>query len=378
MMGTEIAVLAHAFADPQSSAELNLGGSETWITEFVRLLSGMGFSPVIYQPSAKSWRIGFEQTEVVGSGTLDRGETDRLAHQEIDRRRIGRIVYASSFIGEKHFRPGNVFIQHGIHWDYGQTGNPFVRLRDALARRRARRRDLQMCLRSRLTICVDTNFINCARAEFGPRLNPAQIRYIPNFSVPQDEPLWRDKWRAAEGISVVFARRFESRRGATLFADAVERLLPVLPGLRVTFAGSGSLEGFLREKFRENKCVEIRKVPHADMPELLNKTHIAVVPSLFSEGTAFSCLEAMASGCAVIATEVGGLGNLVIPDYNGLISRPLSDELARAVVSLANDMARAETMALRGYDMACHAFPLSLWRGRMRSALEEAGICSTK
>jgi glycosyltransferase involved in cell wall biosynthesis len=55
-----------------------------------------------------------------------------------------------------------------------------------------------------------------------------------------------------------------------------------------------------------------------DIPEILSKTDIFVMPS-YSEGLSNVIMEAMASGCAVIATEVGGNGFLLQNGVSGLL-----------------------------------------------------------
>ena len=64
---------------------------------------------------------------------------------------------------------------------------------------------------------------------------------------------------------------------------------------------------------------------------------IALCPTVASEGTSLSCLEAMASGNAVIATNVGGLPQLVIDGYNGLLIAPEAGELREAMELLLDD-----------------------------------------
>ena len=58
-----------------------------------------------------------------------------------------------------------------------------------------------------------------------------------------------------------------------------------------------------------------------DKFDLLAQSDIFVLPSYF-EGYPNSLIEAMASNCAVIATNVGSIPDLIINNHNGLIFRP--------------------------------------------------------
>ncbi|WP_420491566.1 glycosyltransferase [Neobacillus drentensis] len=53
--------------------------------------------------------------------------------------------------------------------------------------------------------------------------------------------------------------------------------------------------------------------------------------NLGSEGTSLSLLEAMAAKCAEIATNVGGMTNIILDNYNGLIINPDESELYLAL-----------------------------------------------
>lgn len=64
--------------------------------------------------------------------------------------------------------------------------------------------------------------------------------------------------------------------------------------------------------------------------------HVAVIPTLWSEGTSLACVEAIAAGLPVVVTPVGGLGNLVVPGFNGLIAKPDAASLASAIAQLAD------------------------------------------
>jgi hypothetical protein len=55
-----------------------------------------------------------------------------------------------------------------------------------------------------------------------------------------------------------------------------------------------------------------RRVPHADMPEFYRQIDVLVCSSLF-EGTPNPVLEAMASGCAVVSTDVGIVSDIFGP-----------------------------------------------------------------
>ena len=86
------------------------------------------------------------------------------------------------------------------------------------------------------------------------------------------------------------------------------------------------------------------------------RAEIVVVPS-FGEGFGMVALEAMERGRAVIASDVGGLPEIVAAGETGLVV-PCGDptRLAEAIVELALDPARATGLGAAGRERAVSAF----------------------
>ena len=83
------------------------------------------------------------------------------------------------------------------------------------------------------------------------------------------------------------------------------------------------------------------QVSHAEAMALYARAEIAVVPSLWQEPLSRSAIEALASGCALIATRVGGLAEVAadvaeivdasdIPAFAAALRRVATDEPLRA------------------------------------------------
>jgi glycosyltransferase involved in cell wall biosynthesis len=74
-----------------------------------------------------------------------------------------------------------------------------------------------------------------------------------------------------------------------------------------------------------------------DARTLLGRYQIAVLAS-HAEGLPNAVLEAMAAGLPVVATAVGGVPELVVDEYNGLLVPPgVPTELAKAIDRLVSD-----------------------------------------
>jgi glycosyltransferase involved in cell wall biosynthesis len=105
-----------------------------------------------------------------------------------------------------------------------------------------------------------------------------------------------------------------------LLLSAVASLAPLLPELQVILVGSGPEENFLRERASQFGLLRRCSFRQAekDIGPWLKKIDVFVLPSL-TEALSNSLMEAMASGCAVIASNVGGNPELVAHGHTGML-----------------------------------------------------------
>ena len=97
---------------------------------------------------------------------------------------------------------------------------------------------------------------------------------------------------------------------------------------------------------------------------------IAVVPTVGSEGTSLSLLEAMASGCAVVCTNVGGMTNIVLDGYNGLMIYPEEEELYNALTCLIEDSSLRAKLQANAYNCVKDAFSLHRWKDAWKKVID--------
>jgi glycosyltransferase involved in cell wall biosynthesis len=157
--------------------------------------------------------------------------------------------------------------------------------------------------------------------------------------------------RVARGVRdagrVAFAGRLGEGKGAFDLVEAVARLAERHPSLQVEFAGDGELAavGDRARALGVADRVALRGwLAPAQRDAMLARASLFVLPSR-AEGLPLALLEAMASGCAVVAASVGGIPDVVDHGYNGLLVPPGDvDALARAIDRLVSNPALAGEM----------------------------------
>jgi len=129
------------------------------------------------------------------------------------------------------------------------------------------------------------------------------------------------------------------------------QMAPELRGsLRLVMVGDGPLREDASVLLEQAGCADLAWLPgeRNDVPEVLRGLDCFVLPSL-AEGISNTILEAMASGLPVIATDVGGSGELIAPKETGVLV-PVGDvqALATEMVALARQREKAKAMGQAG------------------------------
>ena len=94
-----------------------------------------------------------------------------------------------------------------------------------------------------------------------------------------------------------------------------------------------------------------------DVAELLNQSHIAVLPSSYGEGVPKGLLEAAATGLPLVATDIPGCREVVRPDVNGFLIPPRDpDGLARVLNILLQDREMRRRMGRASREIAVNEF----------------------
>lgn len=140
-------------------------------------------------------------------------------------------------------------------------------------------------------------------------------------------------------------------KGHQYLLEAVPAIVTSYPNAKFLIAGNGPQWDNLQRKIRDlgiEKYV-IMMGFREDIPEILASLDIFILPSTASEATSQVIPQALAVGKPVIATNTGGLPEIIEDGITGLLIEPGNHEaIACAVVRMAENKEEAEKMAVRG------------------------------
>lgn len=185
------------------------------------------------------------------------------------------------------------------------------------------------------------------------------------FPLLVDEELLRrpaSDSRSSE-VYILHVGRPDLWKGAQYLIQAIPGIVQRCPNVSFVFAGWSASDKAVAELLADlpagmaDKHVRLLGyVPHDQVMRLYDKADICVVPSLW-DNSPFVVYEAMARGCAVVASEVGGIPELVAEGENGLLVPPGDvTSLANAISSLASDRHRLMQLGRRSRERARELF----------------------
>lgn len=143
----------------------------------------------------------------------------------------------------------------------------------------------------------------------------------------------------ADRPRLLVPRRLFFKNGVEHFIRAMPLVLKEMD-LEAVLVGDGPererLEALARKLKVDHRIRFMGKQPHKGMPALLSSADLVVVPSLM-EATSVAALEAMACGVPVVASNVGGLPEIVDEEVGGLFPVGSPEGMARTITRVLND-----------------------------------------
>jgi len=151
--------------------------------------------------------------------------------------------------------------------------------------------------------------------------------------------------------AVVYVGRMDVRKGLRELVEAAAELHPARPNLHVYLIGEGPDRPVVESAIQAHNAVTyIHALPGCafdDVAVWMAAANLIVLPS-YMEGCPNVVLEALASGRPVVATNVGGIPEIMSDECGRLVSPGSPAELAQALVSVLDRAWDAQAISARG------------------------------
>ena len=147
-------------------------------------------------------------------------------------------------------------------------------------------------------------------------------------------------------LTICSVGRLRPEKGQRFLVEAFALLKKRGYAVRLLIVGSGTEDATIRQRAEElgvTNDIEWTGYREQPMPDI-ERSHVCVLPSL-TEGFPNAVVEYMAGGRAVVATDVGGVREIVTPGETGLLIPPGDPvAMADALAKLADDAELRETL----------------------------------
>jgi glycosyltransferase involved in cell wall biosynthesis len=179
-------------------------------------------------------------------------------------------------------------------------------------------------------------------------ISPEKIKVVPYPYTINEELLKIPVETEFNNIS--FIGRIENRKGVFNFAKSLPLILDKYQTLKVRFIGSNTISpyggkdsvSYIREVLLPDylERIEFLKFEYKDISKAFASTDVCVFPSLW-ENFPNVCLEAMASGRGIIASNNGGMYDMLHDCEGGILIDPTNiTAISSAIISMLDDKER--------------------------------------
>jgi len=371
-----IHILYSNFADVDKK-EIYIGGIQNYIKSLNDIFAKKGHQVEVYQLAKRSDHsiidgISINSYESTSGNVLS--EVKRMfAFFASKFKKDDIIIWGTDTIGFKTDFKNVIAIQHGITFDlmYYNLLNPvwhnnffgtiFKQLQCYKARKNFKK--------YKNVICVDYNYLNWIRTQL-PRSITDNASVIPNYA----DKIFKESINVEDSkeLKILFARRFSFERGSEIMLDLIPKVLSKYPFVKFTLSGDGPYKDKFEKQFTGNDNVTITKFKVGEGDEFNLNHHITLIPTYGSEGTSFSLLEGMACGAIPIASNVGGMTNIIIDGFNGFLVEPKSSEYFKVIekiILMQKD--RIKVLSENSKATLENGFSKELWENRWLSYIEK-------
>lgn len=158
------------------------------------------------------------------------------------------------------------------------------------------------------------------------------------------------------------------RKGMRYLIQAMANVLPALPDFKLVIVGEGpqlqSLLTLARSIGLADRISITGYQTHQQVSAWMQRASLFILPSL-EEGLGVVLLEALASGVPCVATQVGGIPDVITADTGSLVPAADSEALGRAISTLLNDPNRLERMRHNARQRAIEHYDWSIIAARL-------------
>jgi phosphatidylinositol glycan class A protein len=183
-------------------------------------------------------------------------------------------------------------------------------------------------------------------------VHPSRCNVIPNgIDFTKFLPT-KDEDRSKDTINIVSISRQTYRKGTDLLIEIIPELCKKYPNVRFLIGGDGPkkvlLDNMIQASNLHDQVKLFGALPHSKVRDVMAQGHIYINTSL-TEAFCIAIVEAASTGLYVIATDVGGVGE-VLPEEMITLVESKQKEIIKGVEYAINNYDKIKNGTFKYYD----------------------------
>jgi glycosyltransferase involved in cell wall biosynthesis len=221
----------------------------------------------------------------------------------------------------------------------------------------------------KVRVCHEGKGIEAAHGVTSPSLDVLEkVRQYYDIALPHAKVIpnpvcevgIQDQWQYNPNNApfILVVGRFDLHKGGDLALEAFRLVASKNKDIELVFVGPDRgvaiegktfhfnqyIEQFIPEATIKNRIRFLGSCSHDQISDLRKNSLVTVICSRY-ENFPLSLLEALATGCPTIATAVGGMKEIVLDGYNGLLAEPSPDGIAEKLLELIDDPIKMQLLS---------------------------------
>lgn len=183
-----------------------------------------------------------------------------------------------------------------------------------------------------------------------------------------DAALFKQSLLGGDFLLVTNVARLVPQKAQHHLLEAARVVIAARPDVRFLLVGDGPLRSTLEAQVARGLGGKVIFAgSRSDIPDVLAATDVFALSSLW-EGLPLTLIEALAAGCPVVATNVGGVPQVIRDGVTGLLVPPANPAaLAAAILECLRQPARARQFGAQGQTLVSQQFGMRDWARKLES-----------
>lgn len=187
-----------------------------------------------------------------------------------------------------------------------------------------------------------------------------------------------------DGPMLLFVGRLVEKKGLRYLIEAMPAIAARFPGATLFVAGDGPIAPELKTQADGlglgDAVIFLGSVPNGDLPSYFATADVFIVPSVVAadgdrEGLPVTLMEAMASGCAIVASDLAGMDDLVADGETGFVVHQHSAiEIAAKILEILSSPGELDRIKENARTRARDQIDWNIIAARYASILEDQSV----